>query len=303
MFFNFSRTLWSIFSKTYSHVGKYWNSILKFGTGWWCRGTMIEYSNSAAIFFHCNFPWLLVVIQEVLFFLPLDSPGHFPSNFPFILSSSCCVHTFFHKFCVPTWNTSDPQTCNYIFLINKNNTPIHGSSPLVGCCGRFCYPFSLGGLCQTKILGRHPPSQKAHGTWDPWMPWDDQLPNWGVISEPLGMGSFGVVWAAHCESQVSGKGKGQNVFLFFQERMVIFRNENIFPPKNKPSRKRAAFGGWIAFLLKFFFGLEKWRSLAAWLHIPRLWCCQVPSFCSFWMTSFWHRSFSFLRSTVSLFEK
>ena len=283
MFFNFSRTLWSIFSKTYSHVGKYWNSILKFGTGWWCRGTMIEYSNSAAIFFHCNFPWLLVVIQEVLFFLPLDSPGHFPSNFPFILSSSCCVHTFFHKFCVPTWNTSDPQTCNYIFLINKNNTPIHGSSPLVACCGRFCYPFPLGGLCQTKILGRHPPSQRCH-LWTSWN---------GILWCRLGR----TLW-------ITGLGEGEGSDFFFQERIRwFFAREHFSPPKNKPSRKRAAFGGWIAFLLKFFFGLEKWRSLAAWLHIPRLWCCQVPSFCSFWMTSFWHRSFSFLRSTVSLFEK
>lgn len=234
MFFNFSRTLWSIFSKTYSHVGKYWNSILKFGTGWWCRGTMIEYSNSAAIFFHCNFPWLLVVIQEVLFFLPLDSPGHFPSNFPFILSSSCCVHTFFHKFCVPTWNTSDPQTCNYIFLINKNNTPIHGSWNLQ-------LVVVVVFVTQNFPLGAPLPNKNPRG--------DILLPK-GVISEALGMGSFGVVWAAHGESQVSGKG------------MVIFpQGKHFSPQKTNHPEKELLLGGGLLFCWSFFL---VWKSEDPW---------------------------------------
>lgn len=84
----------------------------------------------------------------------------------------------------------------------------------------------------------------------------------GVISEPLGMGSFGVVWAAHCESQVSGKGKGQHVFFVFSgEDSVIFSQRKHFPPKKQTLPKKSCFWGVDCFFVEVFFWFGKVKIL------------------------------------------
>ena len=66
------------------------------------------------------------------------------------------------------------------------------------------------------------------------------------------MGSFGVVWAAHCESQ-EGEGEGSECFFFFsgEERMVIFRKGHFFPRKKHP--KKELLWGVDCFFVEVFF--------------------------------------------------